>query len=263
MDTHIGIDWFDLVLQQKKCSPKLYKNMKDDKSTVQTDLAQKICEKVGISRDQSTSLTDIPKFENVLDCDIIVISAEMGNKFIRTTNEKRTKLFVYLTADKHFHAVVNVSGFFNKGYFCHHCQAPFSNSNKHQCDNFCIVCKRPNCKETDVQFCLECGMTCRSKKCMSAHKQKNAHGNASECETWKRCPKCLKVLKVSERSLKDHVCDEYKCEYCKEYVPEEHRCHHNNKTKDVNNISKFVFLDFECTQMTMASCKEGYAPTPC
>ena len=71
------------------------------------------------------------------------------------------------------------------------------------------------------------------------------------------------VLKRDKRSPEKHICGEYFCQNCKEYVIGRHLCYQRYcepKSQDVN----FVFFDFECRQDAIAQCSLGYLkPSRC
>ncbi len=216
-----------LALEHKKCPPTLYTNLRKHHNQ-QTMFAHLLCDRAGVSKDRMASLTDIPKLEAVLGCQILVISTELGNKFItKGVKDDRKQLFVYLVNDNHFHAIPNISGFFTRSYFCHHCLTPFSNKEQHECDNYCRVCKRKSCKANDsAKTCDDCHMQCRSEDCFMAHKQPKKGDLPSECETYWRCPQCFKVLNIWQNKDGQHDCDTYICQPCGKRVPMDHQCYH-------------------------------------
>jgi len=215
--------------------------------------------------ERPASLNDIPAFEDLLDVNILVISAKLGNKFVRITdNTHRKNLYLYLV-DDHYHAIANISGFFLSHYFCESCLQPYDHNHRHFCATTCIVCKRDGCLETDTPLsCRRCHMTCRSLECFNRHKQntvskgKNRRRSPSQCDTWWKCTTCRKTLHVEDRTPEDHLCGEYKCQSCARYVLNDHQCYVRATPIEEEHIPKFIFFYFECTQDDVLQCEEGY-----
>ncbi|XP_041350680.1 uncharacterized protein LOC121369694 [Gigantopelta aegis] len=257
----------ELILQHKKCAQVFYKDVTHKKRREQKKMALKLCELAGVPTDRPCSLNDIPAFENVLGCQILVVSAELGNKFLRVGDQtsQSPKLFLYFVEQPrpHFHAIVNITGFFSASYFCQHCLKPYNNKTHHSCAFTCIVCHSQNCPETEVQItCLHCHVTCRSPECFWRHKQKKdkkGHTIPSKCESFWRCTICKKMLNRSERDPKLHTCGEWKCPCWNSHVDQGHLCY--QPPKEINDAhTKVIFYDFECRQDELLQCNEGYSP---
>ncbi|XP_041361863.1 uncharacterized protein LOC121377830 [Gigantopelta aegis] len=251
------VNTVDMILKHRK--PRIVANRRNWPSN---------CELAGIRTDQPCSLNDIPAFEVLLQCQILVISAELGNKFIRVGDPELThpKLFLYFVEQPqpHFHGIANIAGFFSMAYFCQSCLKPYSSKKKHSCSTTCIVCYSDDCPEPEcLMSCRHCHMTCRSMDCFHRHKQqkkdKKGHVIPSKCECFWKCTVCKKVLDVSKRKPKDHVCGEWHCPGCNDYVLEDHLCYQAPKNIDATNTKK-LFFDFECRQDEMMKCEEGYLP---
>jgi len=74
-------------------------------------MATLLCERAGISTQHPCTLGDLAKFEDLLDKNICVIQAELGNKFVRRASRRdRTNLYLYLH-DGHYDAIVSMTGF--------------------------------------------------------------------------------------------------------------------------------------------------------
>ncbi len=259
----------DLILRHRKCPQWFYVNVRTKSRQEQKKLAIKLCEMADVPTDRPCSLNDIPAFEEVLGCQILVISAQMGNKFIRVGDQDSDlpRLFIYLVEEPkpHFHAIVSITGFFSASYFCHHCLKPYNNRMKHSCSETCIVCHSQECPETDAQMtCKHCHMTCRSPECFQRHKlgktnKKTGSYTPSKCEGYWKCTVCKKVLCRSERDPQFHQCGEWKCQCCNEYVDNGHLCYQPSKQLE-DTKTKFMFYDFECRQDEQMECEEGYVP---
>jgi len=240
-----------------------YSNMLSKTRHEQETFARTLCRLTGVSTERPASLNDIPAFEDVLDVNILVISAKLGNKFVRITdNTHRKNVYLYLVND-HYHAIANISGFFLSHYFCESCLQPYDHNHRHFCATTCIVCKRDGCLETDTPLsCRRCHMTCRSLECFNRHKQntvskgKNRRRSPSQCDTWWKCTTCRKTLHVEDRTPEDHLCGEYKCQSCGRYVLNDHQCYVRATPTEEEHIPKFIFFDLECTQDDVLQCEE-------
>ncbi|XP_041361018.1 uncharacterized protein LOC121377177 [Gigantopelta aegis] len=259
----------DLIMHHKKCPQSFYNKLTTKTRREQKTLALKLCALAGVPTDRPCNLNDIPAFEQVLGCQILVISAELGNKFLRVGDQtsQAPRLFLYFVEQPtpHFHAIVKITGFFSASYFCQHCLKPYNNKLDHSCSLTCIVCHSQNCPETEVQMsCRHCHVTCRSPECFQRHKQqkqdKKGRTIPSKCESFWKCTICKKMLDRSERDPKLHTCGEWKCPCCNNYVDQGHLCYQPPKEiKDAH--TKLIFYDFECRQDELLQCQEGYLPS--
>ena len=179
------------------------------------------------------TLNDIPKFEEAMGLQILVISERHNNKFIYTGTpvEGRKKAYLYLTEEKgipHFHAITKITGFFSRSYFCENCLKPYQERKKHSCLTTCIVCGSGECPKTDNPVvCSNCNMICRSKGCYDRHQQPRGTKKKplpSHCDTWWRCCTCNKVVDRTKRKNTDHRCGKWLCECCEKYVLGNHQC---------------------------------------
>jgi len=256
------------ILKYRNVSHSSYRNIIHKDRNEQRNMATALCELDGVPIDRPLSLNNVEKFENALDINILVVSARLGNKFIKVAdNTERKNLYLYLVEEEgigHFHGITSITGFFSSSYFCVTCLKPYSHREDHACANRCIVCKRNGCLETDTPvICDQCHMTCRSTVCFQRHKEKYTTGGRSgpsECERWWKCPICYKVLATTEKNPEEHRCGEYKCKSCEQYVLADHRCYLRALPPSKNSEPKFVFFDFECTQDQIIQCEEGYVP---
>lgn len=102
-------------------------------------------------------IIDIKPFENLLDVNILVVSAKLCNKFCRVaSNPSRKNIYLYISKldnDKeHFDGIGRINGFFGAGYFCETCLKPYKNKGKHACQTTCDVCGNNECpvREDDM-----------------------------------------------------------------------------------------------------------------
>ena len=172
----------------------------------------------------------------------------------------------------HFHAITSITGFLNASYFCEFCMKAFNMRSKHQCVQYCGVCKSQDCiAEGQERLCEECNMICRSDACFARHsekktrkgKKKDKNGRIpilSECDMWWKCPSCTKTLDRTKRKPEQHVCGEWVCMTCRKYQNSEHHCFHRARKSTNTNEFKYIFFDFECTQDRVMECSQGYSP---
>lgn len=201
-----------------KTAPKWYYGdlLKKSRNKVQTEMALQLCRKAGVPIDRYLGLNDIKSFENLLDVSVNVVS-RVGNKFVRVAKEtERTRLYLYHIEsenEKHWHGIGSIQGFFNGAYFFHTCLKPY---------------KTDNCIETETKVgCASCSRVCRSLECFKRHKvgkivQKEKIPPA--CELWHQCKKCRVKLSAAKRNPKLHVCGEWQCSSCLEYLVGEYLC---------------------------------------
>ena len=272
----------DILLQLRKTSQRTFKNLCAKNRKDQTNLALSICRLAAVHPDRPATLNDVVKFETALNIKIAVIAASLGNKFIRVPRNDRPDwplIYLYLVDHEcvsHFHSIVNITGFFSAHYFCDKCFKPYDHNIKHRCETTCIVCKSGNCSETEATLsCRSCHMTCRGVECFRRHLEKKERAKkgeqyeekpsqASECDMFWRCTTCKKVVNRSKRDVEKtpHKCGEWLCKSCRSWVDEDHLCFMFSEEPKTSKAS-FIFFDFECSQDTIAQCRDGYRSTLC
>ena len=271
----------DLILNIRKVPSWYYQKMLEKKRSNQKDLATKLSNLAGVAIDRPASLNDIPAFENVIDVDILVISARKGNKFLRvpSTDEgeqpaTRPKLYLYFLDGRgdevgHFHAITKITGFFKSSYFCETCLKPFNDKHKHNCTNYCRVCKTKDCKVTETMLsCRHCHMVCRSVECFTRHLEKKPSKKVkkgekirplmSQCDIWWKCRTCKQTIDRTKRKPTEHRCGEWFCYTCQNYFVDDHQCFHRAKKPTNTGNFRYIFFDFECSQDTMIECEKGH-----
>lgn len=68
---------------------------------------------------------------------------------------------------------------------------------------------------------------------------------------------CKKTIDRHKRNPEDHVCGEWQCGACKQFVNTDHLCYLRALECKENN-PRYIFFDFECTQEDTMCCEEGY-----
>jgi hypothetical protein len=248
----------EAILCEGKMSNSYYKylfrtTIKNDR---QTKLAALLCEKAGVNKDIMSSLNDIQHFEHILNRQILVIISSLNNKFIHTGTDNDVKLYLYFVGDNHFHAITSITGFFRRSYFCDLCLKAYSSNTRHTCEKKCLVCKRDECILDEELKCDECNMVCRSKDCLDSHKIPTNNKSLSQCDRYKRCKTCYKVVDNTVRNISEHICGEWLCNLCGLYVSEEHQCY-QRVLKHEPSYLKHMYFDFETT-LKQNECPSGY-----
>ena len=241
------------------CKAKLdnnvqYNTIRRGNRPMQGRLATQLHIDAGVPLDRSCTYNDIAKFEAALNLRIIVISSLPGTPvsyYGDTEYDKQIYIFHSDVDNGHFDSIVNIKGFHGYPYFCESCLVPYAQSNIHSCDLKCTVCRRPKCdKAENPKVCTDCNKLCRSQECFDAHKQIRRRGKKvydPPCELEWKCLTFKKIHNVEDRKRDEHVCGEWKCNDCSRYVVGDHRCYLRCQGPQ-ENINKFIFFDFECTQ---------------
>jgi hypothetical protein len=268
-----------LVFKHGKCPEWFYKKItkshpsRNRRQCLQKIMANLLCEKSNTPTDRHGNLNDIENMENVLNCRILVLSAQHNNKFIRigNTESKKPVLYIYLVESPsyHFHAITSITGFLSVSYFCSKCLKHYNDKKRHNCESVCIVCYGENCYMTDQGIlCTDCNMTCRNQTCFEQHKEsrvntQNGVIRPSKCHSFWKCPTCMKTLERIRRNPLEHRCEEWLCQCCKEYVDKDHLCYQRKKKCSQGEEfkeTKFIFFDVETRQDDDSTCAEGYQP---
>jgi len=197
------------ILDHRKCPTWYYNELtrRNLNNKYQTHLVKEFCYQTKINTQQYLTINDIETFEIVLNVDVLVVCARMGNKFLRVPSKDSTKqrLYVYLVEGEngmpHFHTIVNISGFFDQPKVCEECLKPYKD--KHDCEVCCWVYKTKGCLKTEsIIICDMCNMTCRSLDCFQRHKTVQDRKNKelkSACQLHWKCSTCKKVLNTEKR----------------------------------------------------------------
>ncbi|CAC5421906.1 unnamed protein product [Mytilus coruscus] len=91
------------VIKHYMTTKSYYKHVSDsavnNKSYSKT-MALTLCKEANLPIDEPLSIRDVARFEDLLDVNILVLSARLGNKFCRVSaNTKRKNIYLYLTGD--------------------------------------------------------------------------------------------------------------------------------------------------------------------
>ena len=228
---------------------------------------------VGISEERDVLIRDFQKFEEFLDTQIVVVSAEHGDKVTYEGLKKRDKKIFLYHADLHFHSIVDINSFFPKKIkLCLDCLNLCSRRKKHSCTKSCGVCEGKNCIFDDSSvLCEKCNNVCRNSECLARHMQvrkyktgpRRGREKPSLCDTYHRCVKCKKTIDITARCMSLHKCSEFFCKGCSEYVSSpNHMCYHRApRPKPEQQQRCYLFYDFESSQNEIFTCG-NFKPDP-
>lgn len=100
---------------------------------------------MGIVTEEPLTYACIPCLEEILDVNLHVVRAIMGDKFSYDSANRdweRKKVFLHhddVDDREHFHVITKITGFFGRSYFCQYCLVPFEKPYHHNCVKHCNV----------------------------------------------------------------------------------------------------------------------------
>ncbi|XP_054711137.1 uncharacterized protein LOC129220730 [Uloborus diversus] len=193
------------------------------------------------------TFTEIVKFEEHLDTQIVVISADNLNKVSYKGPSRKQRINLYLH-DEHFEVIKNLKGFYASNFYCEICEKPYDHRQNHQCPDACRICFRRGCVEQHPMRCPDCDRMCKSEECFNAHKARNGKQQYSMCDLIYQCPKCCKIIQRKDCARDSHICGTIKCVSCDQQVkPEEHLCYLRTVEPKAKS-DRLIYFDFETDQ---------------
>jgi len=227
---------------------------------------------VGLSASYPVAVDCLYKFEDHLNIQIIVIASEANNNVIyRGKKSRHKKIFLYKTGN-HYHSIVNIDGFFQNHSICIFCITKHLKKTKHVCDSFCSVCDSECILDpATCKICPDCGHLCRNERCFQTHKTKQVNmfnichkdfakkeSQISRCKMYYKCVRCFKHLRETDRSRESHVCGEWVCKLCTEFVTEQSHYCYIRAASPKSSPGRQLFFDFETRAEDMYECASGY-----
>ena len=227
---------------------------------LQTTLANEVCNQLGDYNKEGFTLEDIKNLEALLDIQINVVCAENFNSVIYRGEDKPIKIYIYKNGN-HFDTITKMNAFFGQSYFCHTCNKPYNNKNRHTCKvqgkKLCPLCRdeQHDLSTKSKRYCPKCNRYCYNEQCLNKHL----------CDTVYKCRECGKL--VTRALANEHACGHEKCPNCKETVETAtHRCYMLEKrakggrcaegcqkckeNKKCSYTEKYIFFDYEAQQET-------------
>jgi len=246
-------------------SESFYHKVTNGNRAPQKKMAVLLCHKAGIDLARPLSIDMIGRFEDILNCNIRLVSHKDGDRLVKAPIkfQNAKTLYLYLTDDDperpvHVDSIISMSGFLNPADVCQECPVPHPSDRP--CVAHCRICMKADCVATGtVHTCDKCNAYCNSSTCLETHAQAQVKGRKSTCERLWHCPKCRMVVTRASRSPTDHECFEKRCNVCNVYYVDDHQCYMRNTTA-TKRISKLLFYDVETTQTTTHQCKYGHLP---
>jgi hypothetical protein len=230
-----------------------YNRIADKRLLEQYYLAEKLLKAVRLPNDREIEISELEKFENFLNIQILVYSQPFQNKCIYVgCKEREDKIFLYHT-DNHFDLITSMTGFLCHRYFCSHCKICYDNAKKHYCKIYCKTCENINCSIESEFSCYQCHQVCRSEACFIRHKTSSDDKcDNSSCNIYFICTKCKHLMKKTDRET--HKCGSHKCTNCYKYVKGSHECYMRRILPPQTN-GHFIFLISKLQLLTVQNVK--------
>ena len=159
----------------------------------------------GLGDQTEVTLSDIGKFEQILNRKIVVYYRQSENRTLSLleTDFPNTSHPLYLFLfQNHYYGVKNLKALLGVRHVCHHCHRGYKSREKHACPNHCNLCLEPDCVThySDAVFCTDCNRSCRTHACFWKHKQPRpfSHSNLSICQQMYKCPDCKHLVSRHE-----------------------------------------------------------------
>ena len=243
-------------LEKNIAEKKYQKVRKQNHNSLLTKEATNLHKKVGLKISQPASLSDVNKFENILNRNIVILASNLcNNKLYEGCDNYEYTLFIYQIKNTkgpdHMASVVSVSAFLGFRHYCYKCNITYNN--KHSCTVKCDTCKRTGTciEKEDALKCYDCNLFCRSKECYKAHKSSSINTGLSECDKVWFCPSCKILINRRKYDISKHDCGQWECKTCHQIqnTDSNHLCHiRSGKVK--KNCDRFCFFDIETCQET-------------
>ncbi|KAK3107774.1 hypothetical protein FSP39_021983 [Pinctada imbricata] len=258
----------EILLRNGRCSFEYYEKLRKNRTHKQDEVVLVMSQDLNIEGTLPLTYKVIPQLENYLNVNIYVVCSSLGNEFSYIssgTDTERKNIFLYHVKDEddntgHFHAIVNIAGFFGRSYFCSTCLKSYNSKMTHRCLTHCDVCFTDPCIKDQEIYCVDCNRTCRSSNCYKRHKTKSEKGTMP-CQFFYKCPTCFKTIKTTQLDPKDHKCGYYTCSSCQQYVDPTHLCYAKSQPSQNLTNRRYIFADIEASQKDeMLQCEWGYVP---
>uniref|UniRef100_A0A915JGN9 C2H2-type domain-containing protein n=1 Tax=Romanomermis culicivorax TaxID=13658 RepID=A0A915JGN9_ROMCU len=148
--------------------------------------------------------------------------------------------------NNHYSVITKMPGFFDRSYFCPHCDIAYSNKGNHRCKSICPLCyNSPPCSQFYGRKCKECNRYFKSDDCFNRHKKpfipkgennsKRQKTGTSICDRIKSCDKCDTLYQRAH--LKEHKCGYFECKVCKkEVLKKDHQCYMQPEVNEENEM---------------------------
>ncbi|XP_030757090.1 uncharacterized protein LOC115882961 [Sitophilus oryzae] len=227
----------------------IYNKIRKDTGKIQTEKARVLVEAARVVIPvEGAGIPEIQAFQqHLVDYQIIVYQyGSKGRDLVYKGEEKPKKLHL-LYHEGHYNVITSLTAAFCCGYYCEECNIPYNSKKDHRCGGTCAGCQQsPACPTDNMKIkCPECLRSFRGPRCFENHKKVGSYGKGSVCESVRKCPACLIVVKAD----RPHTCGEKFCTICKKHQPQPHHCYMQQDTgcPSMKNIL-FIFYDLETRQ---------------
>ncbi|KAL3976503.1 olfactory receptor [Sarotherodon galilaeus] len=204
----------------------------------------------GLSDRTQVTLTDIDKFEQILNRKIVVFYRPPEDRTLSLieTESPNTPRPLYLFLFRHhYYGIKNLKTFLGVKHICEECHRGYHILEEHFCQNRCNLCFDPACPAhfLDAVICPDCNRSCRTRECYLKHKQPRIHSSSglSVCQQLYKCPDC-KLLSRREK----HRCRAVRCKICGAELPpdkNQHMCYIQPLKHESPDTASIIFYDFE------------------
>ena len=203
-----------------------YETMSRGNRCPQERFAKWLHETANVPRDRLCGLEEAEEFQLVLDRFGISLNifsqANAGSIIFGRPKEHEHHIYIYHKED-HYDAIVSVTGFITRVYWCPKCAVGYNEKVRHTCSNICNRCRKVgngDCRGS-IAHCGDCNRYFLGTECFDYHKQ---HGI---CNSMKHCGMCNEFLRNSEK-IKRHKCGFKHCNVCEQsyrVADGRHRCY--------------------------------------
>ncbi|KAK3915759.1 putative DNA polymerase [Frankliniella fusca] len=209
----------------------LRKKLKNPNNVEISRLARELCDISHVDKNTVSGYDDIVRMqENVKERLVVFLDRKCEETYFvgsrrNDQGEVRSKtLFLYLKND-HYYGVVRMTAVTGFRYFCEDCVKGYWTANQHRCTFSCDRCDGDVLHtEKQLKECKVCWRFFAGNECFASHLIKR--GNKSVCDIKKYCKRCEKFYHLDGKTkVKKHECGRSICNYCNEYVPDNHKCY--------------------------------------
>ncbi|XP_030761194.1 uncharacterized protein LOC115886248 [Sitophilus oryzae] len=226
-----------------------YTKIRRDIGKIQTEKARVLAEEANVViPNEGAGIPELGKFQQYLvDYQIVVYQYGSKGRDLVFKGEEKTKKLHLLYHQHHYNVITSLTAAFCCDYYCEECNVPYDHKKDHRCGGTCAGCyQNPSCPTDNMKIkCPDCLRSFRGPICFENHKKPGSYGKSSVCESIRKCPTCLIVVK----SDRPHNCGEKYCSICKKHQPQPHHCYMQQDTgcPSMKN-TLFVFYDLETRQ---------------
>ena len=216
------------------------------------DYAKILCQRCDINIGDPLDLDVLAKIQEKLrgQYQFIILDFKTGTyPFTGIENNRKIYLlYSRYTVNGHYDYIKSMTGYFNRSYYCHKCNAAYQRPTDHRCPGSCYLCRaEPECVvgANGKIKCPDCRISYMNSECLQRHI------DIKICKCRSYCDLC-EVLYIVKKNH-DHKCGEWRCNKCKEYyTAQPHYCYIKPlKSADLAEDDKIerIFVAFDIESM--------------